>query len=229
MSDTEFDGFSRETIKFLAGLSENNEKAWFDAHRADYDNHYIAPAKAFVAAFGSTLKSISPDIQAVPKVNGSIFRINRDVRFAKDKRPYKDHLDMWFWEGERKGWDKPGYFFRMTSTEVILGTGMHKLDKQPLKTYREHIADDGRGGEVAQIARDMRAAGYNVGGEHYKRVPSGYPKDHPRADLLRHNGFFVETTVEVPEAAFGPGFVDWCYERAQAMAPVHHWMRGLTS
>ena len=229
MTDSEFRGFSRETIAFLSGLSENNDKGWFEAHRAEYDSHYIAPAKAFVSAFGATLKSISPAIQAVPKVNGSIFRINRDVRFSKDKTPYKDHLDLWFWEGERKGWDKPGYFFRMTSTQVLLGTGMHKLDKAPLATFREHVADDVRGGELAAIIAKLKADGYGVGGSHYKRVPSGYAADHPRAELLKHNGFFAETTVPIPEEAFGPGFVDWCYERAAAMAPVHHWMRGLTA
>ena len=225
--NSDFTGFSTQTVAFLQGLSENNHKAWFDAHRADYDDHYIAPAKAFVTAFGATLKSISPDLQAVPKVNGSIFRINRDVRFSKDKSPYKDHLDLWFWEGERKGWDKPGYFFRMTAEHVILGTGMHKLDKQSLATFREHVVDPVRGAALAEVVQTARNVGYNIGGAHYKNVPRGFDREHARADLLRHNGLFAETTVPIPSEAFGPEFVEWCYAHARAVAPVHEWMRGL--
>lgn len=229
MSDTAFSGFGAPTFAFLRGLSENNSKAWFDEHRADYDTHYIAPAKAFVSAFGETLKSISPDLQAVPKVNGSIFRINRDIRFSKDKTPYKDHLDMWFWEGERKGWDKPGYFFRLKADQLIIGTGMHKFDKGSLAAYREHVAQDDRGEALAAIVEDMRSAGYHVGGLHYKRIPKGFDADHPRAELLRHNALFAELTTDVPAVAGGPEFVDWCYQHAQAMSPVHHWMRGLSA
>ncbi|MEM6991152.1 MAG: DUF2461 family protein, partial [Myxococcota bacterium] len=90
-----FDGFPKQTLTFLKGLGANNDKAWFTAHRADYDNYFMEPAKHFVVALGERLAKSSPGIHAEPKVNGSIFRINRDVRFSKDKRPYKDHLDLW--------------------------------------------------------------------------------------------------------------------------------------
>ena len=96
-----FSGFPRETARFLADLAKNNEKAWFDAHRGDYDQFYVAPALAFVAAIGPRLQKISPTVAFEPRINGSLFRINRDVRFSKDKRPYKDHIDLWFWHGAR--------------------------------------------------------------------------------------------------------------------------------
>ena len=71
------------------------------------------PALAFVAAIGPRLQKISPSVAFEPKINGSLFRINRDVRFAKDKRPYKNHIDMWFWHGDKRGWASPGFFFRL--------------------------------------------------------------------------------------------------------------------
>ena len=77
--------FSKETVRFLAGLRRNNKKEWFEAHRDDYDHHFIEPAKAFVAALAPRLARIDPAIHAEPRVNGSILRINRDVRFSKDK------------------------------------------------------------------------------------------------------------------------------------------------
>ena len=88
-----FKGFSTETMDFLLDLRKNNNKQWFDAHQVDYKSRYVAEAKAFVEAAGKHLVSIEPEIKAEPKFLGSIFRINRDTRFSKDKKPYKDHID----------------------------------------------------------------------------------------------------------------------------------------
>ncbi len=113
-----FTGFPKETFAFLSGLERNNTKAWFEGHRGDYEQFHLAPARAFVEAMAPGLKKISKTLNAEPKVNGSIFRINRDVRFSKDKRPYKTTLDLWFWEGEKRGWEAPGMFLRLTPTHV---------------------------------------------------------------------------------------------------------------
>jgi len=103
-----FDGFRRETTQFLAGLREHNKKEWFDAHRDDYEQAFLVPAMALTKALAPRLRKIEPDINVEARVNGSIMRINRDIRFSRDKSPYKDHLDLWFWTGDRKGWDRSG-------------------------------------------------------------------------------------------------------------------------
>ena len=95
-----FTGFPKETIRFLAGLHKNNNKVWFEGHREDYEAYFMEPAKAFVVAIAPRLCKLDPAINAEPRVNASILRINRDVRFSKDKSPYKDHLDLWFWTGK---------------------------------------------------------------------------------------------------------------------------------
>src|SRR3954447_12759897 len=87
-----FNGFPKETFAFLEGIAAHNEKAWFEDHRDLYEAGYVAPARAFVETLGPKLKKVSPTVQFEPKVNGSLSRINRDIRFSKDKRPYKDHL-----------------------------------------------------------------------------------------------------------------------------------------
>ena len=94
---TTFGGFPPETISFLRELRDHNRKDWFDAHRADYEAFWVAPARAFVVAAGEVLAELAPEVRAEPKVLGSIFRINRDARFARDRGPYKDHIDFWFW------------------------------------------------------------------------------------------------------------------------------------
>src|SRR5262245_57660237 len=140
-----FEGFSKDTVRFLASLSRNNTKAWFDDHRADYEAHFMAPAKTFVEAIAPRLQKIDPRVQAIPKVNASSMRINRDVRFAKDKSPYKDHLDLWFWSGSKKGWDTSGFFFRLTPKRLVLGAGMHGFMPPVLARYRKAVLDDRKG------------------------------------------------------------------------------------
>jgi uncharacterized protein (TIGR02453 family) len=87
---TEFSGFPREALGFLRNLSASNSKTWFNTNRDDCESYWVEPAKAFVKAVGEELSAIAPAVEAQPRVNGSIFRINRDVRFSKDKTPYKE-------------------------------------------------------------------------------------------------------------------------------------------
>ena len=120
--------FPAETLAFLTDLRTHNEKAWFDANRARYESGFIEPAKAFVEAIGPELSDLVPRIHAEPSVGGSIFRINRDIRFSSDKRPYKDHLDFWFWEGDRKA-AASALFLRVWPDGVVVGVGAHGFDK----------------------------------------------------------------------------------------------------
>src|SRR5262249_39822409 len=156
--------------------------------RDDYEQAFLAPAQAFVQALGPRLRKIDPGVNAEPRVNGSIMRINRDIRFSKDKSPYKDHLDLWFWSGDRKGWDCSGFFFRLTPERVMGGAGLHGFAPPVLARYRAAVLDPKRGEALARVVASVRKAGYEVGTESYKKVPAGAPADHPRAALLRHGG-----------------------------------------
>ena len=219
-----FNGFPKDTLKFLRGLEKNNKKDWFEAHRAEYDDYYIEPAKAFVEAIGPKLKKISKSLNAEPRINGSIFRINRDVRFSKDKTPYKPHVDLWFWEGKDRSWDCSGFFFRLTPKRLILGGGMHQFGKPSLDKYRKAVVDAKRGAQLQKIVGQMKKAGYDVGGKSYKKVPRGFPAEHPRADLLLHGGLFASTEVAIPRELHSPKFVAFCEKHFKKMAPVHSWL-----
>jgi uncharacterized protein (TIGR02453 family) len=219
-----FAGFPKKTVAFLAGLSKNNDKAWFDAHRADYDAFYVDQGKAFVEAIAPRLKKIDARVHAEPKINGSIFRINRDTRFAKDKSPYKDHLDLWFWSGARKGWDCSGFFFRLTPTKLVVGAGMHGFMPPVLARYRRAVLDDDKGAALAKIVAKLRKDGRDVGGESYKKVPRGVPEDHPRAALLRHGGLYAGWEGKHPRELSAPSIVDFVTKQYAAMAPLHQWL-----
>jgi uncharacterized protein (TIGR02453 family) len=217
-----FSGFGDATFRFMRDLGRNNDKAWFQAHRTAYEEDLLEPAMAFIEAIGPLLARFSPGVRAEPKIGGSMMRINRDIRFSPDKRPYKDHLDMTFKLGPVK--TSPGYWFRLTPKELILGAGMHMLAKPDLERYRKAVDAERSGAELAKIVTKEERAGYDVGGEHYKRVPAGFAPDHPREALLRHAGVYVGTDMKVPAEAKTPKFPAFCAAHYKKMAPLMDWL-----
>jgi uncharacterized protein (TIGR02453 family) len=214
--------FPAETVKFLSDLRAHNDKAWFDMNRARYESGFIEPAKAFVEVIGPELNELVPRIRAEPSVGGSIFRINRDIRFSGDKRPYKDHLDFWFWEGDRKA-AVSGLFLRVWPDGVVVGAGAHGFDKYQLAAYRDAVADPTAGAELATIVNDLEAAGHDVGGETYKRVPRGYAATGIAERLLRHSALFVHAELPV-QTATSTKFVDTVLGHWHAFRTVHRWL-----
>jgi uncharacterized protein (TIGR02453 family) len=211
-----------ETVAFLTDLRAHNDKEWFDANRARFESAYVEAAKTFVEVIGPELKKLVPGIHAEPLVNGSIFRINRDVRFSTDKRPYKDHLDFWFWEGDRKA-AVSGLFLRVWPDGVIVGAGAHGFDKHRLAAYRDAVADATTGAELAKIVADLEAAGHEIGGETYKRVPRGYAADGIGERLLRHAALYAH--AELPtKTATSARFVDTVLGYWRKFLGVHTWL-----
>jgi uncharacterized protein (TIGR02453 family) len=219
-----FQGFPREALGFLRELAEHNDRDWFLAHRDDYESLLLEPARDFVEAMGAELETIRDDLNADPRVNGSIFRINRDTRFSRDKRPYKTHLDLWFWQGDGPSRGRPGFWFRLTADRLALGAGMHRFERDVLERYRTAVADDGAGGALSEAAARVESAGYELGGRTYKRVPQGYDPAHPRADLLRHEGLYAGVELPVPREAYTRAFPAFCVRRYAEVAPLVDWL-----
>ena len=219
-----FAGFSPEALSFLSELGRNNRREWFQAHRDEYEALLLEPARDFVEAMGDEL---GPDINADPRVGGSIFRIARDTRFSRDKRPYKDHLDLWFWHGAGPSRERPGFWFRLTPTQLVLGAGMHRFERGVLDRYRDAVVDPDRGPALSRAVAKVEKTGAEVGGRHYKRVPAGYDKDYERADLLLHQGLYAGLELGVPAETRTPKFPRFCAARYRTLRPVLDWLVGL--
>jgi uncharacterized protein (TIGR02453 family) len=217
--------FSAGTIAFLEELSQNNRDGWLDEHRRELEDAVLEPAKAFIVQLKPRLRELDAKLQAVPRLNGSIHAFERRSRFPRaTPSPYREHLDLWFWSGQRRLWDNSGFFMRLTARELVLAAGMIELQKERLPRYREQVLDDVRGQELERIVYTLRAAGYVVGGEGYKRNPPGVPSDHPRAALLRHRGLFATLNVAHPPELFTAAFVDYAFDHFARMAPLHAWL-----
>jgi uncharacterized protein (TIGR02453 family) len=223
-----FFGFSESTLRFLGELSKNVDRAWFEAHEPEFQKSVIDPAKAFVETLGVRLRELDPKIQAIPRVRGSIKSMEQRSGFRKSPRPlYKDHLDIWFWSGKRRAWDNSGFYLRLTPTRLILAAGMIEFQKETLARYREEVANNERGAALETIVRDLRARGYVVGGESYKKTPRGVPANHPRATLLRHSGVFANLDREHPKELGTPELLDFVFAHYSRMAPLHRWLTAL--
>jgi uncharacterized protein (TIGR02453 family) len=215
--------FPPETQAFLRRIGTHNEREWFAAHRAEYESAYVEPAKAFVEAVAPRVVDLGPDLQAEPRVLGSIFRLNRDTRFSADKRPYKEHLDLWFWEGERRA-AVSGLYLRVTPGHVSIGAGANRLSREALDRYRGAVCDPGSGEQLAEIATTLVHAGWDLGEPRRQRAPKGWTSDDPDAEhLLCHDGLFI-TRREPPELATdAEHLIPTCLETWSTLAPLHRW------
>lgn len=178
-----------EALAFLEALAENNNRAWFAAHKADYDAQVKQPAQALLGDIGNWLTAQSG---AAPTTK--IYRINRDLRFSKDKTPYNTHLHM--------QWGDPDtgicHLFGVSQAYVCAGVGIMGFDKPALDRWRSEIGGTAHSALAAEIDKCL-AAGNRLDPPALKRVPSPWPQDHPRADLLKHKGLVLWHDFSVSE------------------------------
>ena len=182
---SEFRGFKREAIQFLADLAANNDRAWFQPRKADYERLLKEPMEELCVALSERFAARGVPLEADPK--SSVFRIYRDTRFSKDKSPYKTHLAASFpLKGASKQMHGDGAYFHFQPGEMFMGGGMWHAEKPRLDAFRA---------AVMKKPDKVRAAFEDPGfvkvfkevktEEALKRVPAGYPADHPMADMFR--------------------------------------------
>jgi len=155
------------------GLEMDNSKAYFEAHRKQYLEKVRAPMEAL-------LEALEPEFGP-----GKVARPNRDIRFSADKSPYKTRIYA------NAGMAGKGGHVGLDRTSLIAAAGRYEMDPSLLPKFRAAVAAEGSGRQLAAIVENLEKAGYQLGGEELKRVPAGFPPDHPRARLLRHKRLFM--------------------------------------
>jgi uncharacterized protein (TIGR02453 family) len=174
-----FEGFPPEAIQFLADLAENNERTWFKPRKADFERLLKVPLEELCVAVDQRFRERGIPFSADPAT--SPFRIYRDVRFSRDKSPYKTNIGASF--PYLDGLSDAGGYFHFAPGEIYVGGGMWHPDGARLAAWRA-IVDRGVGLEPLDDPAFVATFG-QVGGDRLSRVPQGYPKDHPRAELLK--------------------------------------------
>jgi len=217
MADEEFSRFPKESVQFLKDLKENNNRDWFTQNKAEYEQSIKLPAKAFGDVMAIHLEALTGLVHQ-PK----IFRINRDLRFSRDKTPYNTHLHISFFP-EIDIPAPPRWFFALETDRLVFGAGVFGFEKQDLDSFRARIVGKD-GAKLAETLETLSSDGLRLGEPHLKRVPSGYPKDHPQADLLRHKGLTVWSDIKDPGTATKPGFLNTCDCRFAKLKPLFDWL-----
>ncbi len=222
---TEFNGFSKQLPRFLNQLKKNNTKEWFLSHKKDYEAYLKHPSEKFVSAMGEKLENLSPGINAIPKVNKSLFRINRDTRFSNDKSPYKTNLGVLFWEGPGKRMESSGFYFHLEENLLMLGCGMHIFPKTNLQHFREAIIHKKKKNDLKKAVKSVLAKGYQMGTRHYKRIPRGFsPASDFEKEYLLYNGLTARLETKIPDTLFSSDIIEFTHNHFKNMAPIHGWI-----
>ena len=191
----------KEILKFLDGIAKNNNREWFDEHRGDYRDHFVEPLKDFTVVAGAAFAKKLPGLRYEPRINGSIFRLNRDIRFSKNKQPYKSNGGVFLWVGAKKKLECPGLYFHLEPEKLMIGAGAYMFTKDGLDRYRRYVASNGAA--LAKAVAKAEKAGFILAGEKLKRVPAGFEKDHKYAELLKHKGLYVGKDFPAKKAVTG--------------------------
>lgn len=210
--------FGPELFAFLRELRQNNDRGWFQANRERYEAHVREPMLRFIAEFGPRLEAISPSLVADPRpVGGSLFRIYRDIRFSRDKSPYKTHAAAQFRHEWGRDAHTPGFYLHLEPGDIFFGCGLWHPEPEPLRRVRDAI--------VAHPARWQRAisgkaftAKWMLGGESVKRAPAGYDPEHPLIEHLKRKDYTARSGFTEEEACEAR-FLDHVAEVSQAAGP----------
>ncbi len=184
-----------ELFDFLAELKENNDRTWFQANKSRYEEQVKGPLLAFIGGFDERLERLSPRFVADPRpVGGSLFRIYRDVRFSKDKSPYKTAAGIHFRHERAKDVHAPGYYLHLEPAACFVACGLWRPATAQAQQVRAAIdRNQTRWPEALDAAQ---AVGLAMGGDSLKRPPRGFAGDHPLIEDLKRKDFVLTGTID---------------------------------
>ncbi len=223
--------FTAGALRFLRGLARNNKKPWFEAHREDYEMEIRAPMRTLIEEMDVRFARFAPELTGDPK--RSMFRINRDIRFSKDKSPYKTHAACWFRHSaadHRVGGDaeagSAGLYFHLQPRTSFVGAGIWMPPRPALGKIRDAIADDpGAFGRIVKHPAARRRFGDLDDEAMLKRMPRGFSEDHPAAQWLRYQSFTIGRELSDREA-LSPRLADGLEKDFRLMLPLVRWLNG---
>jgi uncharacterized protein (TIGR02453 family) len=222
--------FTKRALTFFRGLARNNEKPWFEAHRDEYETEVRQPMRELIEELDTRFAEFAPEIGGDPK--RSMFRIYRDIRFSKDKSPYKTHAACWFNHrnashnvGSEADAASAGYYFHLEpGGRSMIGAGIWMPPRPQLKKLRDAIADDPKGFDRMARSLPSRFGGLDDEAA-LKRMPRGFAEDHPAAKWLRFQSFTSGRTLTDAQVT-SPSLASLLAREYEALLPLVRWLNG---
>jgi uncharacterized protein (TIGR02453 family) len=202
----EFTGFPAEALDFYDDLEVDNTRSFWEKHKHVYDECVKAPMVALTDALAREFGE------------AKVFRPYRDVRFAKDKTPYKTHQGAFVRVAEATGW-----YVEVSPRGVRTGGGFYRAEAPRLAALRAAIAHDTYGAELEALVRRLERKGFEVGGEVLKTTPRGYDRDHPRIALLRHKSLIASHALGFEPVIHTAELLDLVRQDWRATRPLVEW------
>jgi uncharacterized protein (TIGR02453 family) len=217
---TPFKGLPKDFFTFFTQLAKNNEREWFEANKQRYKDVVIAPLCDFMEAMAPRVAKISKHIVVDPRPNGgSMFRIYRDVRFAKDKSPYKTNAGLHFRHGLGRDAHVPGFYMHFAPDEVFFGGGIWMPEPAALAKVRHAIADDAKSWKKVVEDKIFAKTFHGIRGDALVRPPKGFDPEHPYIGDIKRKSFFAMHESS-PKAAQSADFVDEVEAAFRAAKPL---------
>ena len=210
--------FTPELFKFLTELHANNQREWFERNKPRYESAVREPFLRLIAALGPPLKKINPRIVVDPRpVGGSMMRIYRDIRFSRDKSPYKVSVAAHFRDARARDEGAPAYYLHFEPGSSMIGSGMWRPSATALKGIRDAIvAEPKRWQRITNGAVFGSSCG--MAGESLKRPPAGYDPNHPLIDDLKRKDFAMSTPLADRQVC-APDLLETIVDGFRAAAP----------
>ncbi|MBC2642962.1 MULTISPECIES: DUF2461 domain-containing protein [unclassified Rhodococcus (in: high G+C Gram-positive bacteria)] len=202
-----FTGIPTAALDFYEDLEADNSKSFWTAHKSVYDDSVRAPMTALLA-------ELEPEFGA-----GKVFRPYRDVRFSKDKTPYKTHQGGFV--ETRPG---VGYYVQIDAAGLFVAGGFYSHTPLQVGRFRDAVDDDRRGRELVKLVKKVRSAGFEIGGDILKTRPRGVAEDHPRLDLMRHKSLTASRAYRSPDWIETPRAADEVRTAWRSMRPLVEWL-----
>jgi len=217
-----FRGFPPEGIRFLERLKRNNNRPWFQKHKAEYEELVRFPMQCLISSLAPRMADVAPDMEFNPR--RSIFRIYRDVRFSRNKSPYKTNIAASFrFRGRKSLNELPALYLGIEPGEIYVGGGLYMPSGEQLKSIRRALTE--RPDEYLAIVRNRRFVKEfgGVEGENLQKAPLGFPADHPMIEHLRHKQFYAGRELG-HGACFEPSFLDVVVSAYRDVMPLVRWL-----
>lgn len=201
--------FTQKFVDFFSELEKNNHKEWFDEHRKTYETEVKRPFYKLVTELIVAISQFDNSVEKDPKK--AIFRINRDIRFSKDKSPYKTSVSAAFVKGGRKA-TYPGYYLGIGASTIHIGGGMYNLDKESLLTIRTHIKNNPE--EFLEIIQNkkFKSTFGEVKGEKNKKLPAEFSEIQEKVPLIANKQFYFMTEIKDKNLILSEDFAEQIIE-----------------
>lgn len=215
-----FNGFTSQTIQFLRDLGENNYKEWFEDHRHIYENELLNPFRELAAVLTPAMYNVDPEFELRP--HRILSRIYRDIRFSKNKDPYKTCMWMSFQRPTKEWEDIPGFFFELTAESYFYGMGLFAPKKKTMDAFRENVTYDAK--EFQKQTQIILKRGFDIGGDEYKRPIASDLPDYFQPWIQR-KGVYVGKTKSVGDEVFNSGFAEIIRNEFESLAWLYNFMK----